>query len=494
MSTPYDDPPPFDDDETVILPRARRSTFVPPRPDHPRPSRFGPTYSAVRTRVVQGYTAALNAVRRPRPGNTGAARLRDPRVWVSAVVAIIVGLVLLLALLPGAPPHRSVVGKAFQGNLVQTLTTSGALSSGVYNLNFFASGRVAAIDVRVGQAVQAGDVLAQLDETQLQDALNTAQAQLTVAQVAYNNALIGLKNAQDNQAAVDAAAQDAYNAVATPQAGQPTPTPQQLQQAQDKLNEAETQAQNQVNAAQAQVNLTKSQVSAAATNVIAAQHNLANSILRAPVAGQVAEVDGNIGEAVGVGGATGPLIVLVNLKTLQASGLVDELSIAQVQVGWPVTFTVRAFPQQTFYGTVATISPIPHQAQGDVSYLVSVAIDAQSASQARLFPEMTVPHITITTNEAFGAILIPNAALAFARDATQNGQLAASAGQAATQQAQQLIVDATDPALKAGQAAYVAQWQHGKLVAVPVVISFSDGTDTVVLAGLKVGDPVVLSA
>lgn len=490
--TPFDDPPPFDD-TTVRLPRARPGTFVPRRPDHPRPSRFGPTTAALRGGISQRYTAILQAVRRPRTGNL--PRGRDPRLWLSVGAVLVVAALLLgLALVPGPPPHRSVVGAAFQGNLVQTITTSGNLSSGVYNLNFFASGRIAAIDVSVGQTVPAGTVLAQLDTTQLQDALSTAQAQLAVAQVAYNNALIGLKNAQYNQAVMNAAAQDAYNAVANPPAGQPTPTPGQLQKAQDTLNEAETQAQNAVNTAQSQVNLTQSQVQAAATTVSAAQHNLANSTLRAPVTGQVAEVDGNVGEAVGLGGNTGPLIVLTNLAALQVAGLVDELSIAQVQIGWPVAFTMRAFPQQMFYGTVAAISPIPHHQQGAVSYQVSIAIDAQSASQARLFPAMTVPHITITTNEAFGAILIPAAALTFAHHAAQTGQLTPSAVQAATQQAQQLIVDATDPALKAGQAAYVVQWQHGHLTAVPVVLGIADSTATVILAGLNVGDPVVLSA
>jgi hypothetical protein len=188
------------------------------------------------------------------------------------------------------------------------------------------------------------------------------------------------------------------------------------------------------------------------------------------------------------------LIVLVNLKTLQVSGLVDEVNIGKVQVGWPVAFTLRAYPQQMFYGTVAGIAPIPHQQQGSVSYAVNVAIDPASASQARLFPAMTVTNIAITTNEAFGAILIPNAALAFARNAVKQGKLSAAQAQAALQQAQQTIVNSNDTALKEGQASYVAQWQNGNLVAVPVIISISDGTDTVVLGGLKAGDPVVVNA
>ena len=463
MSIPFDTGGP--DDPTIRLPRAQP-------PDHPRMGRM-PTITAMQ-RLGQSL---------------------GPRGWILAGLAaiIIIGAVVLVAS-PSPAPRKIVVGTIFQGNLVQTTASSGQLSSGIFHLSFFASGTIAEIDVRVGQNVAIGTVLAQLDVTPLQDALRTADAQLAVAQVAYNNALIALKSAQDNQSASDAAAQDAYNAVATPGGGQATPTTQQLQQAQDELNKALAAAQALVDAAQNQVDLTKSQVTVAQTQVATAKHNLANSTLRAPVAGQVASVNGNVGETVGVTGtASNPLIVLTNLATLQATGLVDETQIGAVQMGWPVTFTVRAFPQMIFLGTVANISSIPHPEKVGVGYDVTIAIAPQSAAQARLFPAMTVPSITITTQEAVGALLIPNAALSFAQNAIHQKLLTANSGQLALQQAQQFIVNATDDALKQGKAAFVTQWQHGKLVAVPVVIGLADATNTVVLAGLNLNDPFVLS-
>lgn len=471
MSSSFDTGGP--DDPTIHLPRASA-------PDHPR-----------------SYQAAFRNVRARLPGSVQrmSSTLGVRTLIIAGVAAVVVlGAVVVLATVPGAAQRKVVEATVFQGNLVQTIPSSGQLSSGIFNLGFFAAGRIADIDVVVGQNVSAGTVLARLDVTPLNDALNTAEAQLAVAQVAYNNALLGLKSAQDNQAAIDAAAQDTYNSIATPVAGQATPTPEQLQQAQDNLNKTETAAQNQVNAAQSQVNLTQSQVTVAQTLVYTSEHNLANSTLRAPVSGQIASINGNVGETVGqTGTASMPLIVLSNLTTLQATGLVDETNIGNVQMGWPVTFTVRAFPNLTFAGTVAGVSPIPHPEASGVGYNVTIAIAAQSAAQARLFPAMTVSHITITTQEAVGALLIPTAALAFAQSAIQRTLLPANSGQIALQQAQQIIVNATSSTLKQGHAAFVAQWLHGKLVAVPVVIGLSDANNTVVLSGLNLGDAVVLS-
>ena len=447
-------------------------------------------------------TKRLPRVKTPHPPRTALSLLArigqslGLRIGILAglAVSVVLAAVALVTSAAANPRNVVVVGMVFQGNVVQTIPSKGQLSSGIFHLGFFASGTIAEIDVTVGQNVAAGTMLAQLDVTPLQDALTTANARLSVDQVAYNNALLALKSAQDNQYTSDVVAQDAYNAVATPLAHQPTPTPQQLQQAQDALNNAYTTSQTAVNNAQNQADLTKSQVTVAQSQVAAAEHNLANATLRAPVAGQVAAVNGNVGETVGVTGtASNPLIVLTNLTALQVTGLVDETQIGAVQMGWPVAFTVRAFPQMAFFGTVANISPIPHPEKVGVGYDVTMAIAPQSAAQARLFPAMTVPSITITTQEAVGALLIPNVALSFAQNATQQNLLAANSGQLALQQAQQFIVNATDGALKQGKAAIVTQWQHGKLIAVPVVLGLSDGTNTVVLAGLSLNDPIVLS-
>ncbi len=393
-------------------------------------------------------------------------------IGVSVVVVLaVVGALIARALQPANVPLRFTNAAVTEGNLTVTTSATGQISSGVYNLNFSTSGRITAIDVSPGQNVTAGQVLAQLDTTSLQDALNSAEA-------GYNSSQVNLNNAYTSQTYADKLAYDTYQQAIVRDAG----SQDKLQQDLDQYNQSLAQAQSQVNSAQAQFQSAQAQLTAA-------QHNLADATLTAPVAGQIASVNGSVGAAAG-GSSGSAFIVLVNLTSLSIVAQVNEADIGGVQAGQPVSFTVTAFPSDTFFGTVTSISPVGTTTQNVVTYPVTINIDANSAKQARLFPGMTA-QITITTQQVIGALLVPNAALTYARAAVRSGRITATQAQQAIVQAQQLITSATDSTVKQGQASYVLEQQQGKVVAVPVVIGISNGTDTVALAGLSANDIIL---
>ena len=87
-----------------------------------------------------------------------------------------------------------------QGNLVLTATATGAVQANTYEADFSTSGTVTAIYVRVGQQVHAGQKLAQLNTTALEDALKVAQAQLQQAEDFSTWDSIQIAQAQVNQA------------------------------------------------------------------------------------------------------------------------------------------------------------------------------------------------------------------------------------------------------------------------------------------------------
>ncbi len=474
---------PIAHDETIDQSRA---TTVPTQRKAPVPS----------VTMFDPYADELGYEDEERP-----SRWRNPRIWIAAgLLVVILAGVLFFVTRPSKTPLAFNTGQVTEGNLTLSANATGPISAGTYNLSFAANALVTEIDVHVGQQVTAGQVIAKEDPTSLQDALTTAQRQLSAAQSGYNSALVSLQDAQSSQSASDASALDAYNSVATPGAGKPTPTPQQLQQARDQLNQSEVQAQNQVNQAQSQVNSASAQVSSAQAAVTTAQHNLANATLTAPVAGEIAAINGEVGEMSNAGGSSssgsgaggsggGAFITLVNLNSLQIVAQVNEADIGNVNVGWPVSFTVQAFPQDTFTGTVASISPIGQTTSNVVTYPVTIAIDQKSASQARLFPGMTAS-VTITTQEAIDAILVPNTAISYARTAIRNGLITTSAAQSALVAAQQMIVN--DDSLKSGTAGFVAELKNGKLTLIPIVTGLAGTSTTVVLAGLQSGDTVVV--
>lgn len=167
------------------------------------------------------------------------------------------------------------------GNVTKTISTSGTVSAAATaNLSFTAaSEKVTKVNVAVGQAVKAGDVLAEIDPTDAQNALKTAQASLASAQANLQQTLAGSTAPQ--LAAADQGvvqAQTSYNnAVNALQTLQQPPTAAALEAAQQAVTAAQAQLQT---AQQAQADLTTNAQSALRTaqiNLQTAQMALASA-------------------------------------------------------------------------------------------------------------------------------------------------------------------------------------------------------------------------
>src|SRR5947207_315863 len=118
------------------------------------------------------------------------------RRWLIALVVIVI-----LALLGGGgmffymqktstPPVQYTQQAATAGNISLTVSASGPISANAeYDMNFNVTGQVSAINVQVGQQVKAGQTLATLKSTSLQDAVTQAQQSVANAQTTYNDAV-----------------------------------------------------------------------------------------------------------------------------------------------------------------------------------------------------------------------------------------------------------------------------------------------------------------
>jgi Biotin-lipoyl like len=182
------------------------------------------------------------------PGNS----MKPTRPWWRRRAGII-GIVLVLLVVLGAgllymqlnrqPPPSYQYGPVTQGDLALTIDATGPLQSpATYNLVAATSGIIEKIDVKVGQKVTRGQVLAELDKTALQDAVNQAQATVNADQDALFNTEVST------------------GWVVTP---------------------AVTQAEDTLKIAQAQL--------------ATARHNLDNATLRSPHAGVVTTINGTVG-------------------------------------------------------------------------------------------------------------------------------------------------------------------------------------------------------
>jgi multidrug efflux pump subunit AcrA (membrane-fusion protein) len=412
------------------------------------------------------------------------------RVWVIALVVVLLVVLLGGALFYVRRSNQSPVQYAQQavnyGNITVMASATGPIDPRAeFDLNFAASGVVSEIDVHVGQQVKAGQVLAKLNSTSLQDALTQAQQTLTSDQVSYNDAL-NTQSATLNQAnAAIAAATDTYN------------NSKQTQSDLDQLNQTKAQWAAQEQSAQASVDKAYQTLLTGQDGVTAAQHNLSNALLTAPANATVASINGTVGQTAGSGsGSSGStsgsasqgFIVLVDTSTYAISAQVSEADIGKVQLGQPAQFTVPAYPSQTFRATVTSIQTIGQTSSNVVNYTVDLAVDSHSLQNAQLYTGMTAT-VNITTAQRIGALLVNNSAFSFTTTALQAGALdrntlASALGGSFTSRS----------GSSQGNRRIVLELKNGKLTPVLVTVGLTNGTSSEVLSGLQAGDQVVVSA
>ncbi len=372
-------------------------------------------------------------------------RSRQRRRWLIALVVV-----LILALLGGGgmlfymqrtstPPVQYTQQAATVGNISLTVSASGPISANAeYDMNFNVAGQVNAINVHVGQQVKAGQTLATLKSSSLQDAVTQAQQSVTNAQTTYNDAV--------NNGAAQTVLDTDNNNVLT---------------AQDQLKTA--------------------------------QDNLAATILTAPANATVASISGKVGQSASASGgstssSTTPFIALIDTSALDINALVNEADIGNVHVGQPAQFTVEAFPSQTFRASVTSVDLIGQTSGNVVVYPVHLTVDPHSLNGTYLYPGMTAT-TTITTAERIGTLLVSNAALSFPNTAVQAGAISRSTLFSAFSGSS----TARGTQSNSNQR-IILELKNGKLVPVVITTGLTNGTNTEVLSGLQPGDQVVVRA
>jgi HlyD family secretion protein len=367
-----------------------------------------------------------------------------------------------------AEPARSAT--LAKGTLIATVGATGSLQpEAELKVNFQQPGTVAQVNVRAGDAVKKGDVLARLDTTDLDLALAQAQAALGVATANYSRTVEGprqtdidaaqaaLNAAQANYSKVKAGpaqvdyadaeaalhnaeallqqAQDAYNMAysANPAGIGASPAALQLEQATNNYNAVKARYDRatkgadraQISAAWQQVQSAKAsldrlqqptkqfdidqahaQIRQAQIQVDQARRRIAQAALVAPRDGVVSAVNVKAGE---IAGAQAP-VTLVDTSRLHIDVTIDEIDIAKLKPGQEVSVTLDALPGVELKGKVDRIAPNATTVSGVVSYLVRVVLDATHATGAPLRTGMTA-NTSVVLERRENVLLAPNWAI-----------------------------------------------------------------------------------
>ncbi|MEX2584233.1 MAG: efflux RND transporter periplasmic adaptor subunit [Gemmatimonadota bacterium] len=154
----------------------------------------------------------------------------------------------------------------------------------------------------------------------------------------------------------------------------------------------------------------RSSVTSAEINVEQARQNLAYTAIYAPIDGVIIERNAEVGQTVAASLSAPQLYLMANdLSELEILASVDESDIGQIQAGQRVRFTVQAYREQEFEGTVRQVRLQSSSTENVVNYTVVVSVPNPGR---RLLPGMTAV-VDFVVQSAEDVFMVSNAALRF---------------------------------------------------------------------------------
>ena len=298
---------------------------------------------------------------------------------------------------PPKPQYKTL--KVERGSIVSTVSATGTLNAVVtVQVGTQVSGTLSKLYVDFNSPVKKGQAIAQIDPALFSSAVEQARG----------NALSAVANL--GKARVTLA--DAKRTLGRNQ--------QLLEQgivAQSDLDAAQTaydSALTGISSAEASVMQTRGALKQAETN-------LDYSTIRSPVNGIVVSRNVDVGQTVAASFQTPTLFTIAqDLTKMEIDTSVDESDISRLKVGQPASFTVDAYPEQQFSGTVIQIRNAPIVTQNVVTYVTVIGV---SNKDLRLMPGMTA-NVSVQTQKKDDILKIPSAALRFKPKAGKEEKLA----------------------------------------------------------------------
>ncbi len=345
--------------------------------------------------------------------------------------------------------------------------------------------------VDYGSAVESGTILAQID-----DSLYAADAASAAALVQVNKA--SLQSAEANLEQLKA---KLYQAQRDWERAQKLGPSEALAfTSYDAYQAAFETARANVAVGRSAISQTTAAVSQSEASLRRAQRNLSYCTIKSPVKGVIIDRRVNIGQTV-VASLSAPSLFLLakDLRRMQVWVAVNEADIGKIHPGMPVSFTVDAFPGETFRGEVGKIRLNASMSQNVVTYTVEVVTDN---SNERLLPYLTA-NVQFEISHLNSVLLTPNAALRWTPPAEQvapeyrKGPLGASGesgGSEAAKKPDSKPDAKPEKVLPEGQKRGILWVQQGNfLVPIRVKAGLSDGVMTEVQGDkLKEGMAVIL--
>lgn len=307
-------------------------------------------------------------------------------IGILLIVSLAAVLVVLLWSKENGPKFRT--DKVSRGAMISAVTATGTVNAVTTVLvGTQASGTIKQLYADFNSPVKKGQVIARIDPATFEAQVDQAKA--------------NLMSAHANLEKAEATLTDAKRSL-----GRNRELFSSHLIARSDVDTAETN----YDIAKAQVTAAKAQVSLADAALRTALTNLGYTRIVSPVDGIVVSRNVDIGQTVAASFQTPTLFTIArDLTKMQIDANVDEADIGRIKVGQQVDFTVDAYPDTAFKGTVSQIRNAPITIQNVVTYDVVIKVDNR---EAKLKPGMTA-NVSIIISSKNDVLKVSNAALRF---------------------------------------------------------------------------------
>ncbi len=389
-----------------------------------------------------------------------------PVLLLSLIALVLVGVIVAMSSCRSAKPIApEKIVAVERGDIARSVVARGKIEPlSKVEVKSKANGIIKELLVDVGDAVTAGQVLAELDKADLQALVREAratvegeEANLQAAVAIAAKARIEAANPELEFARRDyERAQDLFKVkIASQQQLDDASRAYEISRNRQQLLEATVQT------AAAQVEQARARAAAAKAALDRAEEGLGYSTIRAPISGIVLTRPTEIGDAVSsilnLGSAATLIMTLGDVSSVYIKGEVDEADIGKADIGQRVRTKVESYPTESFEGVVKRIAPMGKELNNVTTFEVRVTI----SNPARKLRANMTANAEIVLEERKQVLLVPEAALIYDKD-------------------KNVSIQFLDPSAKPG-------WRK-----VALKTGISNGQRTEVLEGLKEGDKVVL--
>lgn len=278
------------------------------------------------------------------------------------------------------PPVTVRMAEATTGDIGAQLTVVGNLiGEQTVDVVPRTGGRLVTVNVKLGDAVRRGQLLAKIEDFEIVEQVKQAQASMEVARATIRQREADLKVAELN-----------------------FDRSKNLYGRQLLAKQALDDAESRYLAAQAQLDLARAQSSQTSARLDELQINLGNTRITSPVDGFVGRRNADPGAWVS---QNAPVVSVVEIARLRMQAAVVEKDLRFVGVGDPATVEVDAYPGDKFKGRVARVSPVLDPATRTATMEVEIP-----NTDNRLRPGMYA-RVELTIEEHKGVVIVPKPAV-----------------------------------------------------------------------------------